>query len=305
MATTQTKVDQSPSQTALFAALRRTLAHKAYRDQRFGPDNLAEIFLPTYYRFFLMFKSIRENTGRRLDQFMPGLTDYMIARTIFFDELFLTALKENVPQIVLLGAGYDSRAYRFASFNRGTTIFELDAAPTQARKIKCLKAARMRVPEQVHYIPIDFNRQVVGSVLAQAGYKNQSRTLFLWEGVSYYLERRSVQETLEFVSRCAHKDSLFAFDYTVPLTEDNLQGYYGAGTFAKSMAEHHANEELVFSLVPGEIEAFLANHGLRLIEDMGYETIEQKYLTGDDGGLIGRMTGCFRFACASPGKDND
>ena len=60
----------------------------------------------------------------------------MLARTAFFDNLFIDALNKNIPQIVLLGAGYDTRAYRFADLNNATKIFELDIAPTQNRKMK-------------------------------------------------------------------------------------------------------------------------------------------------------------------------
>jgi O-methyltransferase involved in polyketide biosynthesis len=59
----------------------------------------------------------------------------MIARTACFDSLFMAALKYRTPQIVLLGAGYDSRAYRFAESNQSTTIFELDIAPPKTTNL--------------------------------------------------------------------------------------------------------------------------------------------------------------------------
>src|SRR5512139_131701 len=98
-------VEQTPLETALFTALRRTIAHKEYNNEKFGPDYLAEIFLPAYYRFFLKFKKVRENTKNKLAAFMPGLNEYIIARTAFFDGLFRDALKDQIPQIVVLGAG--------------------------------------------------------------------------------------------------------------------------------------------------------------------------------------------------------
>lgn len=136
----QKTVETMPSQTALFTALRRTIAYKETPHRKFGPDSLAEIFLPGYYRFFLRSARIRENTRNKLAAVMPGMNEYVIARTIYFNELFTAALEQPIPQIVLLGAGYDSRAYRFAKQNRGTKIFELDARPTQERKNKCLRA---------------------------------------------------------------------------------------------------------------------------------------------------------------------
>ena len=176
-------VEQKPSETALFAALRRTLAHKEYQNQQFGPDNLAECFLPAHFRFFLKFKKIRANTKARLNEFLPGLIEYMIARTAFFDALFMDALKEGVPQIVLLGAGYDSRAYRFAKKNHGTRIFELDIAPTQNQKVKCLKRARIDIPDEVKFIPINFNTESLGDVL-ENGWIQPARKNFVHLGGS-------------------------------------------------------------------------------------------------------------------------
>jgi len=294
-------VENKPSETALFVALRRTMVHKEYNNQKFGPDYLAEIFLPAYYRFFLKFKKVKENTKNKLAAAMPGMTEYIIARTAIFDGLFLDALKDRIPQIVLLGAGYDSRAYRFAKSNRGTKIYELDAPPTQDRKIKCLKATHISIPKEVQYVPINFIHESISDVLGKAGYKNQERTLFIWEGVSMYLDWDAAKQTLDFISH-SHADSIIAFDYTVTITEENINEYYGANELMKSMQEHHANEGLMFSIKDGEIEPFLAGMNLRMVEHLDSEAIEQKYLVDDNGTLIGRMTGNFRIVCASPVK---
>ena len=297
---TNTGVAQKPSETALFAALRRALAHKEYKNERFGPDDIAEVFLPPHFRFFLKFRRIRENTKNKLDASLPGVTEYMIARTAYFDRLFVDALNDKTPQIVLLGAGYDSRALRFAGANRGTRIFELDAAPTQERKVQCLRKARIAIPEHLTFVPIDFNRESLGDALEKAGYKNDQKTLFIWEGVSYYLEMESVDRTLEFVSHASHPESALAFDYTVSVSEENTDEAYGVKEFAQSMKEHHASEELMFSIEEGGAEAFLRQRGLRMVDHLDNEEIESAFLLDENGSLIGRMTGHFRFVLAVP-----
>lgn len=296
---TNNSVEQKPSETALFAALRRTIAHKDYQNQKFGPDNLAEHFLPAHFRFFMRFKKMRANTKEKLNGFLPGLNEYMIARTTYFDGLFVDALKDKTPQIVLLGAGYDSRAYRYAKFNLGSRIFELDITPTQNRKRECLKKARIDIPDEVKLIPIDFNKESIKDVLGRAGYDFEGKTLFIWEGVSYYLDPESVDVTLAFISHYAHPESTIAFDYTVPITEDNLDDYYGAKAFAQTMQEHHGDEELTFSINDREIESFLATRDLKILDHLDNQEIERRYLTDDNGALIGHMTGHFRFVLAS------
>ncbi|MBN1375866.1 MAG: class I SAM-dependent methyltransferase [Dehalococcoidia bacterium] len=296
---TDKSVEQKPSDTALFAALRRALSYMEYKGERYGPDSLAHIFLPAHFRFFLKFNKIRDNTQNKLAVFFPGMHEYIIARTAWFDKLFVEALNNRTPQIVLLGAGYDSRAYRFAGLNGSTRIFELDAAPTQNRKRKCLKAAHIDIPPQVKFLPLNFNREPLSGVLEKAGYQYGEKTLFIWEGVSYYLDRESVDSTLAFVSRSA-SDSLIAFDCTVSVAAENQDMYYGTKEFAQTMHEHHANEEIMFSLNEGEIESFLEQGELKLVEYLNAEEIERTYLLNEDGSSLGRIIGHFRFLTASP-----
>ena len=108
-------VEQKHSETAIFAALYRAIANKLFKNGKFGPDFMAEYFLPAHFKFFIRFKKINAHIKKKLNRFLPGLFEYVIARTVFFDTLFINALEENIPQIVLLGAGLDSRAYRFSN----------------------------------------------------------------------------------------------------------------------------------------------------------------------------------------------
>jgi methyltransferase (TIGR00027 family) len=300
---TKRGVEQQPSETAMFAALRRTLANKQYANQRLGPDYLAEWFLPTHFRFFLKFKRVRVNTRDRLDSFLPGLSEYVIARTVYFDDLFKHALKNQIPQIVLLGAGYDSRAYRFAQMNGGTRIFELDIAPTQERKRRCLERARVEIPQQVEFVPINLSEESLGDALEESGFENGEKALFIWEGVSYYLDAESVDATLDYVSHLSNSESTIAFDYTISISEENVNAYYGAKEFARTMKERHADEELMFSIDEGEIASFLGQRGLKIVDHLDNEEIERAYLVDEDGSLIGQMTGHFRFAVASQGDE--
>ena len=291
-------VEEKPSETAFFAALRRAIANKDFGNDSFGPDFLAEYFLPPHFRFFIKFKKIRENTKDKLNSFLPGLNEYMIARTAYFDDLFANALKKEFPQIVLLGAGYDTRAFRFAELNKSSKIIELDIAPTQNWKKQCLKKAKIDMPENVTLAPINFNTESLKDVLEKVGYDSEQKTLFIWEGVSYYLEAESVDATLGFVRESAHPESIIAFDYVVPLTTKN-EDDFGVKKFFESMKKEHDDEALVFAIDEGKIEAFLEERGLHALEDLSNEEIEEKFLM-DDGSLLGQMTAHFRFVSASP-----
>lgn len=294
------KIDKKPSATALATAFRRTIANIEFNNEKHGPDDLAIYFLPQYIKFFLKFKRIREFALNKLNELLPGMTEYLIARTAFFDRLFVDAQNNKIPQIVLLGSGYDSRAYRFADSNQGTKIFELDVASTQDRKKKCMKKAHIDIQKHVTLVPINFNQESLKDSLEKAGYKNNQKTLFIWEGVIYYLDFESVETTLALVSQASHHESVIAFDYTISITKDNIDKYYGVREFAHTMNKHHANEELIFSINESEIESFIEQRGLKIDDHLDNEEIEKTFLLDDNGALMGQTTGHFRFVVASP-----
>ena len=292
-------VEQKPSETAVFAALHRAIANKEFKNEKFGSDYLAEYFLPSHFRFFIKFNKVRANVKKRISEAFPGLHEYMIARTAYFDSKFIDALNDEVPQIVLLGAGYDSRAYRYAKLNSATKIIELDIGPTQNRKKKCLKKAQIDIPRQVTLASINFRKESLKAVLEKAGHENHKKTLFLWEGVSYYLQAESVAEMLEFVSHSSQRESVIAFDYTISVTEENINGY-GGKEFFESMKEHHANEGIMFAIDDGKAGLFLERKGLKMVEHMENDEIEKAFLLNENGSLIGQITRHFRFVSASP-----
>ncbi|MGD8753590.1 MAG: SAM-dependent methyltransferase, partial [Anaerolineales bacterium] len=183
-----------------------------------------------------------------------------------------------------------------------TRIFELDSIPTQERKRRCIRKARIEIPKHVTFVPIDFNQESLRDVLERSGYKNNQKTLFVWEGVSNYLQVDSVDSTLEFVSHASHHESSIAFDYTLSISEENINDFYGVKEFNQTMKEYHADEELMFSIDEGETESFLHQRGLKMVDHLDNEEIERAFLMDEDGSLIGRMTGHFRFVVASPEK---
>ncbi len=117
-------VENQPSQSAMTVAFCRALAASENRAELRGPDYLAEIFLTEDSRHALKDQTSREWVIQKLTT--PELYGYFKARTAYLDDIFTQALQENVPQIVFLGAGYDTRAYRFKDKIRATRIYELD-----------------------------------------------------------------------------------------------------------------------------------------------------------------------------------
>ena len=293
-------VETRHSPSALLTTLYRAVANKEFQDRRGGSDYLAEYFLPLHVRFLIKYEKMRARGKAKSNAQTPGLYEYMIARTAFFDEVFIEALNESVSQIVLLGAGYDTRALRFADLNKAARIIELDGAATQNRKRKCLKKSRIDIPEHVTYIPMDFDKDPLKDVLERAGYEENRETLFIWEGVCMYLEPTSVDAVLGFIADTSHDESVIVFDYAVSISDDNSRQYYGAEQLTRRLKKTRSNEPFKFTIDEEKIESFLGRRGLKMIKHLNPEQIEKSFLLTDHGASMGQPNGMFRFAVASP-----
>ena len=282
-ATQQT--EPQPSETAVATAFLRALAARDEREEVRGPDTLAEIFLPEDAKRPLTDPAARAWVLR--NNLTPGTYEFMMARTAFFDRIVAETLQDNVAQVVFLGAGYDSRTYRFRHLIRDTRIFELDTRPTQERKKKLLRQASIPLPEQLTFVPIDFDDGDLKDTLVKAGFTPHQETVYVWEGVTYYLSAEVVGGTLRFIRENSAPRSALAFDYA-SLSRQALDD----GS-VQQLREHirsaYTSEPARFGIREGELEGFLAQRGYAIIEHLTPAEIERKYLVQRDGSSAGKV----------------
>lgn len=260
----QRTVDKRASETALKVCFCRALASRDERDPIRGPDTMAELFLDAESRTILASTAARSWVIQ--NRISPPLYGYFIARTRYFDELFVDALDRALPQIVLLGAGYDTRPYRFAKRLGRTRVYEVDVATTQAHKRSLLAAGAVAVPPQLAFVTMNFWTDDYAQALAQAGFDSRARTLFVWEGVSYYLVEADVLRTLRFVSSGAAAGSLIGFDYLSEKTESVS-----------------AAEPFRFWLQREQMQTLLEREDFCVQEQMGPEELARRFLRLEDG----------------------
>jgi methyltransferase (TIGR00027 family) len=289
-------VEKRPSKTAMGTTLFRAMANYDFSSNKFGSDNLAQYFLPTHYQILLKTQRFRK---RMIHRFPSGMYEFFVARTQHFDNLFVEALKKSIPQIVLLGAGYDTRAYRFERQNTNTKVFEVDITTTQSRKIDLLRKAKIFFTDNIKFVSIDFNKDSLESVLSNAGFDTNKQALFLWEGVTYYLEPDSIDKSLESIKKISHAGSSLAFDYLIQIPPEDVHKYYGMQAVQKFMARNSPNEKAKFLLEEGKIDSFLRQRGFDIVDHLNNSEIEEKYLLDESNTLIGHIIGTFRFALAS------
>ena len=165
--------------------------------------------------------------------------DMVVARTLYFDRI-IDRLADDMEQFVVLGAGYDTRAYG-ALKSRGLTFFELDQPMTQKLKVTSLRVADID-SSHVNFVPVDFSQESIFGKLRESGYDPKKKTIFLWEGVTLYLTEADVRKTLQDIRGNAAPGSAVVADF---YGERMIQA--GSGSAGRK-ALGYTNEEFAFGL---------------------------------------------------------
>jgi methyltransferase (TIGR00027 family) len=213
---------------------------------------------------------------------------YVNARTHFIDKALTRAAAAGATQVVVLGAGFDSRAYRFRQSHPGLRFFEVDLPATIEAKKARLAEVFGAVPDYVRFAPIDFNKQRLEDVLPALGYDAKQRTFFILEGVLMYVNEAGNAATLRFIRDNSGSGSRVVYDYVLrQVIEEKYGNLHAAGATAFGVARR--GEPYVTGWTPGEAAAFAKRHGLQVIEDANSKTLTRRHLMGSDGKPDGKM----------------
>jgi methyltransferase (TIGR00027 family) len=252
-----------PSKTAVWAAAARAVGAKNPNPELRNPDDLAIKFLGPRERALLPDYPM-DALDLGYDAAMKQLGDKLPVtshafRTKAFDDAMLDALKAGARQVVVLGAGFDSRGYRFPSQLTGVRFIEVDQAATQDYKKRRVAEILGAPPANVTYVPMDFTKDDLLDQLRKGGYSEQQQTFFLWEGVVFYLPESAVRDTLHFVRDHAAPGSRLAFNYTFSTDRnvnnpDSLYARWG--------------EPWLFGFPPPGAAGYVRREGLDVISDV-------------------------------------
>lgn len=209
-----------------------------------------------------------------------GFAAYISSRTKHLDELFKEAIYTGPSQIVILGAGYDTRFYRMGKQlkDRGIKCFEVDLPSTQSSKTRRLLEHVKELPKHVVYIPIDFSTQNLKDVLGSTSYSSSEKTFFLWEGVCFFLKPEAVSAVLNYVHDNSAIGSRLVFDYIYQEAIDKHPDY---ALFAKfDEASNKVGEKVAFGIPRGRpaVEEYLKQHRFALKSLETAEQLEHDYL---------------------------
>ena len=274
--------NQKPSRSAGIIAAHRAIESSRDENQRICYDPFARDFLPPGFTVIGPHDISEQEALALFKAIVPGFHEFFIARTRYIDDYLQDRIDKGLEQLVILGAGYDSRAYRFDALVHQTKVFEVDHPATQdAKKARVLERFKA-LPAHVSYIPVDFIEEDFQAGLFANGYDRQLKTLFIWEGVTMYVDSDTVEKTLDFIANNVGNGSSLIFDYTYPEVL--------AGTFERKEAKEWlqitqgSDEPLLFGIDQDNIEKFLTDRGFSNVVSVSSEYFNRVYFTGMNQG---------------------
>lgn len=253
-----------PSRTALGAARHRA-AHQLLEDGRIFTDPLAVRILGESPQS-IVDGAQQGDAGRRMRLFIA-------VRTRFAEDTLAAAVADAVTQLVVLGAGLDTYAYR-AAYPDTLRIFEVDHPATQAWKRRRLTEASIPIPASLTWAPIDFEREPLADALSAAGFDPARPTFFTWLGVVPYLTPEAFWSTLRFIASLPRRAHV-VFDYSDPpdsLTPETRAVYDERAARVAAIGEPWVNHFESEALHPQ-----LKDAGFRAIEDLGPREIAARF----------------------------
>ena len=253
--------------------------HVLYYQGELFNDTVAWSLMSTKWQRILSNSFIEFILIRILKSSTLPLQTHILVRSRYTEDILLSCLenKEKIQQYILLGAGFDSFAWRYSHLSSKLSIFELDRKELIDEKLKRLRNNRMPIPFNLSLLDINFEQHDIYDVL-QAGKVNFRKPIFCsWIGVSFYLEESNVYKVLEQFMEYASSGSHLVFDYLV--AEKNL-------VTAKDISLHKAfkrmvkyrNEPILSEFSPDEIKKRISKMGFKIMEVLSPDQQVKKYV---------------------------
>ena len=186
------------------------------------------------------------------------------------------AIASGCQQLLLLGSGYDTRFFRISAIqNRHIATFEVDLPNTIEDKQNYLFEKLGQIPQGLTLIPFDFNHQDLNSLL-DYNFNPELATIYVWQGVSYYLHQDSISKVLDFIKSKMTPNSVLIFDCCSPLMIYKNDQVPGISASIDKLTE--IGEPYLFGMYADQMKAWLEEKGFQTIEILQQDDLEEQIL---------------------------
>ena len=245
-------------------------------NQRLVQDRLAVQILPPALRTFM--KSFRwsplrawmQNTSEKRAR---GVWGGVLCRKRYIEDRLRASVSTDLQAVVILGAGLDTLAYRLDALGK-LPVFEVDLPENSERKRAALEKLYGSLPAHVTLVPVDFESQDLGELLAAHGYQIGYKTFFVWEAVTQYLTEAGVRKTFDFLAQ-AKAGSRLVFTY---IRQDFINGKERYGLDLLYQNYRVKSQLWRFGFDPNQVASFLGEYAWRELEQVGAQEYTDRYL---------------------------
>ena len=267
--------ENNGNQTRFARTLALLRAIESYQpdSERLFEDTFSRRFIPGSSRLYLL-PGLRHALIALMEMNAPGLVGSLYCRTKYIDNALLNVLSTEIKQVVILGAGFDARAFRISGIEQAH-VFELDLPELQLVKQSIINEFMDRLPQHVTFIPVDFDRQALHDVMTDAGFDWALRTFFIWEGVTQYITGEAMNRTFRLLGSAA-VGSQVVFTY---IRQGIIDGRVRSSVDQKFLiAVNGLGMPWISGLASNCLVEYLNQRGLEMIEDVGAQDFQLRYL---------------------------
>jgi methyltransferase (TIGR00027 family) len=285
-----------PSRTALTTSLMRA-HHSRTHSCPLLIDPWGDILVPTQFREALYERAagdllpVPNSTARTskdevLDRYLREITSYggVILRSRYTEDALQRAISRGIRQYVLIGAGFDSFSIRRPDFAHGVSVFEVDHSATQDLKLQRMAECQIPRPGSTHFVSADLAKDDLSAVLRRSSFRFDQPAFFSWLGVTIYLTQEANTASIRAIASCSASGSELVFTY---LDEKALDPALQSESFRR-MQRNAASlgEPFLSSFNPALMQAYMAENGFTLSEDLGGLELALLYDTGAENPLV-------------------
>lgn len=272
---------QDARRSALGTAICRLIEQYQPEEIRLFDDPVVKELVGGPIKFLMQFAGMRNLTVQQTDAVAKGIYGAQVCRTRFIDHAVQTAISQGIEQLVILGAGYDTRAYRLPQI-KNIKVFEVDLSPVQEDKKKKLEKYLGLLPDYVTFIPIDFDTQTLEAVFFGSAFNPGKPAIFIWEGVTQYIMEEAVRQTLAFIGKSA-PGTIIVLTYILKSVIERRSHIPDANHLMDVLANQLP---WIFGIEPSGIQDFLKPYHLNLVMDVGNADYQEKYLKPVERNLV-------------------
>jgi methyltransferase (TIGR00027 family) len=265
---------KSAAKTAIMPTALVAVEQYLPSEQRIIDDGLAARLLPFGGRAFvalLRMRWMRDWIIALSEKSNPGIWGGLLCRKRYIDEK-LAVSRSEIEQVVNLGAGFDTRPYRLPALS-GLPVWEIDQYENAKAKESRLRKVFGTIPSNVKLVPVDFDHDDLASILAAQGFSAGKPTFFIWEAVTQYLTEQGVRATFNWLAKAA-PGSRLVFTYVRKNFLDGKALYGWESGYRRFVA----SKVWLFGMEPEDCPIFLRGYGWRIVEDVGYDELADKYI---------------------------